>query len=235
MSIHQPDDTSNHNASPFNNLPMVVVGLVMVLSVIEILFSLSGRGLIGGPEAIAWRRDAIYQYALIGEFVTPYLDTGRYVPEILMRFVTYSFVHQDFVSTAFVVVFILALGKMTAEAFGSAAFLAVYFTSTLVGAIIYWVIFREQAVLIGGYTGAFGLIGAFTFVRWVNLSVTGSNQYQAFYLIGLFMGMRLLFGVLFGGHTDWVAELSGFFVGFFMSFVVAPGGAKAILNHIRRN
>ncbi|AML51463.1 rhomboid family intramembrane serine protease [Falsihalocynthiibacter arcticus] len=235
MSTPQNDNDFDHNASPFNALPIAVVGLVMVIVAVEIILSLASSGLIGGPEAIAWRRDAILDYSVLGQIITPYLETGRYEPEVLGRFVTYSFVHQNFTSMAFVAVFILALGKMTAEAFGNFAFLLIYFASTIVGAVLYWMIFREEAVLIGGYVGAFGLIGAFTFVRWVSLSLNGSKQYQAFYLIGMFMGLRLVFGVLFGGSNDWVAELIGFFVGFFLSFVLVPGGAKAILVKLRRS
>lgn len=234
MSMPHNDNELDHNASPFNALPVAVIGLAMVIVAVEIMLSLSGRGLIGGVEGIAWRRDAMVEYTVIGQIVTPYLETGRYNADILMRFVTYVFVHQNFTEMAFVVVFILALGKMTAEAFGSVAFLIIYFGSAIIGAVVYWLIFREEAVLIGGYTGAFGLIGAFTFVRWVSLSLSGSKQYQAFYLIGLFMLLRLVFGVLFGGHTDWVAELTGFFAGFLLSFVLAPGGAKAILERLRR-
>jgi membrane associated rhomboid family serine protease len=229
------NDNYDPDASPFNALPPVVVALALAISAIEVFFYLGSTGLVGGTDAIAWRRDGILDFALLGKIVTPYLETGQYEPQALMRFVTHVFVHTNFTSAAFVVVFILALGKLTAEAFGSVAFLIVYFGSAAIGAFVYWLIFREQAILIGGYSGAFGLIGAFTFVRWVALSMAGSHQYQAFYLIGMFMGLRLVFGMLFGGHSDWVAELAGFFAGFALSFFLTPGGAKAILRRLRRS
>lgn len=235
MSTPQNDDGFVPEASPFHAMPIAVVGLTMVLVAVEVLLSLSSRGLIGGSEGIAWRRDAILDFSMIGKIVTPYLETGRYDPEILLRFVSFVFVHTDFTSAAFVVVFTLALGKLTAEAFGNIAFLIIFFGSAVVGAVVYWLIFRENAVLIGGYPGAFGLIGAFTFVRRVSLTLQGSKQYQAFYLIGMFMLFRLVFGLLFGSSSDWVADLTGFFTGFGLSFVLAPGGARALLDRLRRN
>ena len=43
----------------------------------------------------------------------------------------------------------------------------------------------------------------------------------------------LLFGLLFGGGWDWVAELSGFAAGFLLSFVVSPGGWMKVREMIR--
>ena len=48
------------------------------------------------------------------------------------------------------------------------------------------------------------------------------------------MGIQLLFGLLFGGGWDWVAELAGFFTGFFLSFVVSPGGWARVRQKIRQ-
>ena len=50
------------------------------------------------------------------------------------------------------------------------------------------------------------------------------NQLKAFQLIAMLMGIQLLFGALFGGTNDWVADLGGFATGFLLSFVVSPGG-----------
>ena len=112
MNTPPSNDNYEPEASPFNAIPVAVVGLCMVIVAVEVLMSLSGRGLIGGVEGIAWRRDAMLEYSVFGKIITPYLETGRYEPEVLLRFVSYVFIHQDFTSTAFVVVFTLALGKM---------------------------------------------------------------------------------------------------------------------------
>ena len=141
-----------------------------------------------------------------------------------MRLVTYPFVHVNFTHALFVVVILLAMGKMVGEVFRWWAVLVVFFAAAIVGALAYTRCPALQAPLIGGYPPVYGLIGAFTFLLWVNLAAVGANKYRAFTLIGFLLGIQLLFGLVFGGGWDWVADLAGFATGFLLSFVVSPGG-----------
>jgi membrane associated rhomboid family serine protease len=61
-----------------------------------------------------------------------------------------------------------------------------------------------------------------------------ADRARAFTLIGFLMGIQLVFGLLFGGGLDWVADLAGFVAGFALSFVVAPGGVSQILARMRQ-
>jgi hypothetical protein len=38
------------------------------------------------------------------------------------------------------------------------------------------------------------------------------------------MGIQLLFGLVFGANSQWVADVTGFVAGFALSFGVSPGG-----------
>ena len=78
------------------------------------------------------------------------------------------------------------------------------------------------------------LIGAFTFILWARLGAMHENRVRAFSLIGLLLGIQLLFGALFGGAPDWIADLSGFAAGFALSFVTGPGGPAHLLKLIRQ-
>jgi membrane associated rhomboid family serine protease len=78
------------------------------------------------------------------------------------------------------------------------------------------------------------LIGGFTFLLWVNLAAVGANKYRAFSLIGFLLAIQLLFGLLFGGGYEWVADVAGFAAGFLLSFVVSPGGWGRVLDKIRQ-
>ena len=49
--MSHPDDQS-----PVNPLPPVVVALFLVIAGVEVAFSLGARGIVGGPEAVGWRR-----------------------------------------------------------------------------------------------------------------------------------------------------------------------------------
>jgi membrane associated rhomboid family serine protease len=62
----------------------------------------------------------------------------------------------------------------------------------------------------------------------------GGPQARAFTLIGFLMGIQLLFGLLFGGNKDWVADFAGFAAGFGLSFLVSPGGWGRVVDRLRQ-
>lgn len=222
------------NAPPLNPLPPVVWMLALPIVLIELAFNIGARSTVFGPGAVGWRLAAIEDYAFSGQVFDWMLATGRYPGEHMLRFLSYSFVHVSFTHMLFVVVFILALGKMVGEVFKTWAVLAVFFASGAVGALVYGVVLDDPVPLVGGYPAVYGLIGAFTFLLWVNLAAVGANQYRAFTLIGFLLFIQLVFGLLFGGGNDWVADLSGFATGFALSFVVCPGGWSNVVNRLRQ-
>ncbi|MFV2001610.1 MAG: rhomboid family intramembrane serine protease [Paracoccaceae bacterium] len=221
------------DASPINPLPPVVVVLVLAIAGIELVLNAGARGLIGGQSAVGWRLATIETYALPGLLQAWMLETGRFAPENLIRYLTYSFVHVSFTHAAFVVVFVLALGKMVGEVFRAWAVLLIFFGAAIAGAIVYGMLGTGRA-LIGGYPAVFGLVGSYTFLLWINLAADGANKYRAFTLIGFLLFIRLVFGLLFGAGLDWVAELVGFTAGFGLSFLVSPGGWARVLTMLRQ-
>lgn len=152
-----------------------------------------------------------------------------------MRFITFPFIHGSFTHAAFAIVIVLAIGKAVGEIFSSVAFLAVFFLSSVFGAVVYGTLVSVNAPLIGGYPGAYGLIGAFTFLLWVNLAAVGANSMRAFSLIGVLLGIQLVFGILFGAGLDWIADVAAFVAGFGLSFVLSPGGWSRVLEKLRRD
>ncbi len=225
---HDPD------ASPINPLPPVVWLLVLPVFLVELVLSAGARGIIGGPGAVGWRLAAIEQYSFSGPVLDWMLSTGQFPSEHLLRFVTYPFVHAGFTHMLFVAVFILALGKMVGEVFQAWAVALIFFASGIGGALAYGLLLDDIRPLIGGYPAVYGLIGAFTFLLWVNLVARGANQYRAFTLIGFLLGIQLLFALLFGGSRDWVADVAGFITGFFLSFAVSPGGWGLLVARLRQ-
>lgn len=223
------------NAPPVNPLPLVVMLLCLALVVPEIVFLLGAQGWIGGPEAIGWRLSAVQQYAFSGDIFDWMMTNGRWVPEHLVRFVTYAFVHGSFTATLFSAVLMLALGKLVGEAMGQVAVLVLYFGGSIFGALIYALFLNDPAWLIGGFPAVYGLIGGYTFLMWQRLADTGGPQFRAFSLIGILLGLQLVFGALFGPTTEWVADLAGFVFGFCASVLLVPGGLARVIYHFRRD
>jgi membrane associated rhomboid family serine protease len=162
------------------------------------------------------------------------IEQGIYPPDQLVRIVTYPLVHANFTHALFVVVILLAIGKMVGEVFRWWAVLVVFFGAAIAGALAYTMVPGLIAPLIGGYPPVYGLIGGFTFLLWVNLAAVGANRYRAFTLIGVLLGLQLLFGLVFGGGWQWVADLAGFAAGFVLSFIVSPGGWARVREKLRQ-
>ncbi|MFT5870135.1 MAG: rhomboid protease GluP [Paracoccaceae bacterium] len=224
---------SDQNLSPFNAMPPVVLALAAVIAGLELMFQLAIGGMLGGQGGVGWRLAAIADYGMLDEVVQWMIANNSYPTEQLLRFVTYPLIHGSFTHAAFVVVFVLAIGKMVGEVFSSLAFLAVFMTSAIMGALAFTLLFDSPYPLIGGYPGVYGLIGSFTYLLWMNLAAHGANQNRAFSLIGILLAIQLLFGFINSEFASVAADLAGFTTGFVLSFVVSPGGWQRILIRMR--
>ena len=224
----------NANTSPFNSVPPAALGLAMVMAAVEIVLQLAGLGLAGGAQGVGWRVEATRDYAFFGSYWDQMWELKYFPSEHMLRFVTYPFLHGTFFHAAFAIVILLAIGKSVGEVLKAPAFLAVFFLSSIVGALVFAVVTDAQTPLIGGYPGGYGVIGAFTFLLWTRLAAVGANANQAFTLIGFLLGIQLLFAILFGGSPDWVADVAGAATGFGLSSIFSPGGWSRLLARIRQ-
>lgn len=226
--------SDDHNAPPLNPLPVVVWLLFLPMLAVEVVMQLGASGFVGGPGAIGWRLLAVQDFGFYGQMLPIMAERGQYPPALLMRFVSYAFVNGSFTQFLFVAVFLLALGKMVGEVFRAWAVAVVFFGASMFGALVYGLVLGDAPPLIGGFPAVYGLIGAFTYILWMNLAHHGANPYRAFSLIGMLLGIQLLFGALFGVAPDWIAELAGFVAGFGLSFLVSPGGWSRIVQKLRQ-
>ena len=218
----------------FNALPPAVVALALAIFAVEVFFYVAEAGFIGGQEAIGWRVWAVRELGFFAPLIPWMIETGNWAPEHLVRFVSYLFLHWGFTSAVFSVVLLLALGKMVGEVFGNAAVLIVFFACGIFGALIFAGLTGSERPLVGAYPSVYGLIGAYTFLLWVRFGQLGQNQYQAFTLIGFLMGIQLVFGMLFGASSDWVAEIAGFVLGFFLAPFLAKGALRQLFDRLRQ-
>lgn len=220
------------NAPPLNPLPPVVWLMALPLIAMEAVVQAGAAG-FAGPGGVGWRLDAVQRLAFSPEYLRRMWEAGQWPADGLMRLASYVLVHTNFTHFLFVLVFLLALGKFVGEVYRWWAVLAVVIGSAVAAAVAYTLVPFTQNALIGGYPAVYGLIGAFTYMLWVNLAKTGGNPARAFTLIGFLLGTQLLFGLLFGGGTEWIADFAGFATGFLLSFVVSPGGWARVVAKVR--
>lgn len=220
--------------NPFNSVPAVPLALVAIIVAVELMLSAAGNGFIGGAQGIGWRSGAFQDYAFAPAVMTEIFERGRGSFDLWKRFVTYAFVHLSFTHALWGVVLLLALGKFVGEAFRPVAFLTLFAASTVFGAVIYGLLSWQNAPLLGAYPGVYGLIGAYTYMMWLALERLGDNQLKAFQLIGILLGIMLVYSMIFGSSPTWIAEVAGFLIGLFAAPVLAPGGWSAFLERMRR-
>jgi membrane associated rhomboid family serine protease len=227
--MHDPDFQP-----PVNPLPPAVWIVFLAIAGVEAGLSLGEAGMIGGPGAVGWRLGLVRDWGFSGALFDQMLATGQFPLRYLARMVTYPFIHLGFSHALFAMVLLLALGKLVAEAMGQVVFVAVFVVSGIGGALIYAVLLNDPAWLTGAYPSVYGLIGGYSFVMWRSLAGRGAQQYRAFTLIALLMGLQLFWGVFFEVGMLWVAELAGFFCGFALCFVMAPGQWVRLRDRLRR-
>ena len=221
------------NAPPINPLPPVVWLLALPVIAMEVAVSAGAAGFAGGGSGIGWRLDAVQRFAFSPEYLRRMVEAGLWPWDGLMRLISYPLVHVTTTQAVFVIVFLLALGKFVGEVFRWWAVLVVVFGAAVTAALVYAAVPVVTAPLVGGYPPIYGLIGAFTFILWTNLGRTGGNQMRAFSLIGMLLAVQLVFGLLFGGGTEWIADLAGFGAGFALSILVCPGGWARMMAKLR--
>ena len=218
----------------FNPMPPVIVALFAVIGVVELWFTL-GPNFVSGTDTVAWRMQAIERFGVNPQVVQWMIETNLYPLDHIARFVSFSFIHSSMLNTAVSCALFLAMGKMVGSAFPSIALLVFFLGSALVGAMVFSLAVPDGGWLYGSFTGIYGLIGAYTFMMWLTFRVHKAPQGQAFHLIAFLMGIQLLFGMIFGGNSTWIADLFGFLTGFVLSFFFIPGGFSHVLEMLRKS
>lgn len=226
-------DDRSPNESPVNPVSPVIVVIFIVMIVIEGIFSLGNAGLIGGAQAVGWRTAALQDYAFAPAFLSYMVGNGDFGLDMLQRLVTYPFVNASFQSTLIAGVMFLALGKFVGEAMKPAGLVALFLISTIGGALVFGLFAPEREWLYGGFPPAYGLIGAYSYMLSVYMRAVGQNQIMAFRLIGFLMGLQLLFGLFFQTGHSWIAEFTGFVLGFAVAPLLLPGGLSRLREKLR--
>lgn len=216
-----------------NPVPPVILALAVVVAVVEIVLSLADEGLIGGQGGRGWRIAAVERVMVTPDVLGYLWERGGQDLGLLSRFLLYPFVHQGALHALFGGAMTLALGKFVADGMGQAAALAVLVASTILGALAFALLASGAQPLYGIYPAVYGLIGAFTYMLWLRLGMSGENRLRAFRLIGLLLAIQLLFGLLFGSGPGWIGDVAGFVAGFGAAILAAPGGLRALRARLR--
>jgi len=212
----------------FQRLPPLVVGLALGIASVEVVLQLGTRGLIGGPEAAGWRLDAMARLGFSQPLFDHMLETRTVTADGLMRFASYAVVHSGAMHAVFGAVLLLALGKAVSERFSQAAMAAIFLAGAIMGALAYGIFVESRVLLVGVYPAVYSLIGAFTWSLFTSPDSAARGKIAAFRLIGVLIGLQMLYLLSIGGGGEWVAHLAGFATGFALSYVLGPNGSARL-------
>jgi membrane associated rhomboid family serine protease len=229
----------DYNVNPFNRIPPFVLGLAIVMILVELTFLAADAGLIGGPAGTGWRIKTLSDWAFRSPVWNQMLETRHFPAHDLLRFVTYPFLHVGLGNALFGALMALALGKGVSDLVSPWAVPVVFFGTSIIGALVYGAFVSTEAALFGAYTGDFGLLGAISYARWVDLKSAGRNQIIAFRLIFVILIWQLVWSIFshFTGQAvsyDWISLIAAFVSGFIMALVFEPGGPTRLLARIRQ-
>jgi membrane associated rhomboid family serine protease len=219
--------------APLNPIPGIVWLLALPLIALELWLSLTEVTVLGGPAADGLRQRLLLGLAFIPDMLRAAWLEGYVPPEVWRRTLSYPLIHGSFTHMMFAMVILLALGKFVGEAFRWWAVLVIVVSATFAGAVAAAMVPFVKYAIFGGYPPVYGLIGAFTFVLWQRARATGQSQARAFSMIGFLLGVQVVYGLAFGGGTEWVADLAGFATGFAVSVAVNPSGWAALVAGLR--
>lgn len=225
----------DHAAAPINKLPALVWLLLLAIAGIEAVLWLGAQGLIGGPQALGWRLEAITRWGYSGAVQVVMLENRHFPVAYLARYGAFSFIHGGPLHAFFVIVLLAALGKYVGEAFGTLRTLAVLVPATLGSAVAFGLILGEHelAWLFGGMPMTFALVGAATWWRWHDTEDT-TGRWRALGLLGGLLLARLVIGLLVEPGHGWIADLAAFALGFALAALFAPGGWAFLRARLRQ-
>ena len=208
------DSLTDHNASPLNPLPGVVWLLILAVAGIEVVLSAAGFGLIGGAQGVGWRMVAIQEHGFSSALQDWMLDTRRFPPDTLARYLTFPFVHGAPMHAVLSVVMLAAMGKVLVPRLGTARFLVLALGVPVLAAMVFGLVVGQDRLgwLFGAMPMAFALVGAFTWLRWQEAPDAAARR-RAFSPIAVLLAARLGFGLLAEAGPSWVADVSAFAFG----------------------
>lgn len=222
---------AENNNPVVNTLPASVICLFLVIVGVE--------GFFAGAEANLWSRptvrfDALQVFAFSPDGLEWLIQNPRWQPDILWRFFTYPFVHGAFLQAMIASVFLLALGKFVGEVLGNLATLLIFFLSAIGGVIFYTLILNENFPIFGGFPPAYGLIGAYCYVRMVVALSRGESPIAAFRILIFLVLIQVGFATWNSGPATWLADLGGAITGFVAAIVLQPGGLRYLRRLLQR-
>ena len=182
-----------------------------VMLLLEGLAQLSDRGWFGVFDL----RSLMISYGAFWDFLFPpgKVDHPLFVGQPYAMLITHAFLHAGTIHVLMNTVVLIALGKTLAIYFGLRLTLLTMLISAIVSAVMFGLLEKTPAPMVGASGVVFGLIG---FWLQASRAELGRSDRSLASIIMSLIVIHLLLHVFMGGQIAWQAHLGGFVAGYFL-------------------
>ena len=190
--------------------PTTLWWLAGVMLFLEGLAQLSDRGWFGVFDL----RSLMISYGAFWDFLFPpgAVDHPLFLGQPYAMLITHAFLHAGTIHVLMNTVVFIALGKTLAVYFGLRLTLLTMLISAIVSAVMFGLLEKTPAPMVGASGVVFGLIG---FWLQASRAELGRSDRSLASIIMSLIVIHLLLHVFMGGQIAWQAHLGGFVAGYF--------------------
>ena len=199
-------------------LPIPLIVLIAIFGIIEIASQVSEFGLL---STLNLRQ----LFLMLGAFWPPLITNdlmGIYGSQKYIMFITYAFIHGNFLHFLLNSAVLLSLGKMISYKLGNLITVLLFFTSSISGGLVFYFLSKSASPMIGASGAVFGFIGVWQYYDLSSRLSRKEPLQHFFFTIGALIIGNILIAFVLEGGLAWEAHLGGFLIGFifvpFLSF-----------------
>ena len=194
--------------------PTTLWWLAGVMLLLEGLAQLSDRGWFGVFDL----RSLMISYGAFWDFLFPpgAVDHPLFLGQPYAMLITHAFLHAGTIHVLMNTVVFIALGKTLAIYFGLRLTLLTMLISAIVSAVMFGLLEKTPAPMVGASGVVFGLIGFWLQASRAELRQLGRSGRSLASLIMSLIIIHLVLHVFMGGQIAWQAHLGGFVAGYFL-------------------
>lgn len=200
--------------------PAVIWVMALIFAGIELSFHLGETGRALENWAFTW-------FAFTDFWFEVATEGGRVPFAFWLSFFTYAFLHGGLLHLLMNGAIFLSIGGVLANQLGALRFLALFFVSSISGAVLWALMYQGQplAQLVGASGAIFGFFGALKRWEWLWMRETGApaDRFWKTIIALVIMNIVLAFTGADGAAVAWQAHLGGFIGGWLIAPVLAPG------------
>ena len=191
-------------------LPVPLIVLISIFGIIETASLISEFGLL---STLKLRQ----LFLMVGAFWPPLISNdliGIYSNQKYIMFITYAFIHGNFLHFLVNAVVLLSLGKMISYKLGNLITVLLFFVSSISGGLVFYFLSKSASPMIGASGAVFGFIGVWQYYDLSSRLSRKEPLQHFFFTIGALIIGNILIAFILNGGLAWEAHLGGFLMGF---------------------